>query len=113
MTMLPSYRVEDPQEVASNLLKLFEESTRAMSDLIARFDGKLSPYSAASEMAQAAAAVADIAGVWLLDPDKLVPAQGRLLQSYLQLWENSVRRLFKAQKAGIEPLQIPDLSLLC
>ena len=105
--MLPSYRVEDPQELASNLLKLFEESTRAMSDLIARSDGKLSPYSAASEMAQAAAAVADIAGVWLLDPDKLVPAQGRLLQSYLQLWENSVRRLLGE---SVEPLIEPEVS---
>ena len=85
---LPARRIENLEELARNLLKLFEMGARAMSNLVERSDGKLSPYSAASEITEAAETVADIAAIWMSNPAKLAEAQGALVRSYLDLWSN-------------------------
>ena len=87
------YRIENPEEFARNLLRFFEEGGRAISELLERPDAKISPYSAASEMTEAAGTLADIARVWLADPTRLAEAQGTLVSSYLDLWSASIRRL--------------------
>jgi hypothetical protein len=89
------------------LLKLFEMGTRAMSNLIERSDATLSPYSAASEITEAAETVAEIAVIWSIDPTKLAEAQGALIRSYIELWSNSAWRLFGAPG---EPLVKPEPS---
>jgi poly[(R)-3-hydroxyalkanoate] polymerase subunit PhaC len=107
MTVLPPYRIGNPEEFGRNMLRLFGESVRAMSDLLARSDVKLSPYSAASEITEAAETVAEIARIWTSDPVKFAEAQGALARSYLELWSNSVRRLFGE---AVEPLVAPEPS---
>jgi len=107
MTTTSRYQIEDPEELARNMLKLFEKGTRAMSSLVERSDGKLSPYSTASEITEAVATMADIAAIWMSNPAKLVEAQGALLHSYLDLWGNSMRRLMGED---VEPLAAPEPS---
>jgi polyhydroxyalkanoate synthase len=103
----PSYRIENPEEFARNMLRLFEEGGRAMTGLIERSDAKISPYSAASEVSEAASTVTDIARIWMGDPAKLAEAQSTLLRSYLELWNNSVRRLLGEK---VEPVIEPEPS---
>jgi polyhydroxyalkanoate synthase len=89
------------------MLRLFEEGGRAMSGLLERSDAKVSPYSAASEMSEAAKAFSEIARVWMTDPAKLAEAQGTLVRSYLDLWNNSMRGLLGETVA---PLVEPEAS---
>ena len=87
------YTIDDPEEFARNMLRLFEECERAMFGMLARADAKISPYSAASEVSEAAKTVSDIfLRMWMTDPTKLAVAQGTLARSYVDLWNNSVRR---------------------
>jgi polyhydroxyalkanoate synthase len=102
-----SFRIKNPEEFARNMLRLVEEGGRAMAGLIERADGKVSPYSAASEVTEAAKTAADIARVWMTDPAKLAEAQGTLVRSYFDLWNNSVRRLLGED---VEPIVEPEPS---
>jgi polyhydroxyalkanoate synthase len=107
MMTFPAPRIENVEEFAHNLLKLFEVGSRAMSNLIERSDATVSPYSAASEITEAAETVAEIAVIWTSDPAKLAEAQGALIRSYLDLWNKSARRLLGEE---VEPLVMPEPS---
>lgn len=101
------YRIENPEEFAQNLLRFFEEGGRVVSELLERPDAKISPYSAASEMTEAAGTLADIARLWLADPAKLAEAQGTLVSSYLDLWNTAIRRMLGEE---VEPVVEPEPS---
>jgi len=68
-----SYRIDNPEEFARNMLRLFEAGGRAMSGILERPDAKVSPFSAASEVTEAAKTVTDIFAnvVVLIDPTQL------------------------------------------
>src|SRR5262245_16437166 len=102
-----SYRIENPEEFTRNMLRLFEEGGRAMSGLLERPDAKVSPFSAASEVTEAAKTLGDIARIWMTDPAKLAEAQVTLFRSYADLWNNSLRRLMGED---VEPVAEPDPS---
>jgi len=102
-----SYRIDNPEEFARNMLRLFEEGGRAMSGLLERPDAKVSPFSAASEVTEAAKTVTDIFRIWMTDPAKLAEAQGALMRSYADLWGNSLRRMMGED---VEPIAEPDPS---
>ena len=88
-----NYRVSDPEEFARNMFKLFEEGGRVVNQLLSRPDGQVTPYSAASEASMAAQTVTDIAQLWMSEPGRLVEAQGDLFRSYMELWNNTMRRM--------------------
>lgn len=106
-TPVTPYRIENPEEFAQNLLRFFEEGGRAMTELLERPDAKVSPFSAASEITEAAGTLAGIARLWLTDPAKLAEAQGTLVSSYLELWNTSIRRMLGEE---VEPVAEPDPS---
>jgi len=103
----PSYKIDNPEEFAQNMLRLFEEGGRVMSDLLERPDAKLGPYSPANEFAEATKTLGDVARIWLTDPAKLAEAQGSLMRSYIDLWNISIRRLLGDP---VEPVVEPDPS---
>jgi polyhydroxyalkanoate synthase len=102
-----SYRIDNPEEFARNMLRLFEAGGRAMSGILERPDAKVSPFSAASEVTEAAKTVTDIFRIWMTDPAKLAEAQGALMRSYADLWSNSLRRMMGED---VEPIAEPDPS---
>ncbi len=106
-TATTPYRIENPEEFARNMLRFFEEGGRAVSELLERPDAQITPFSAASEMTEAAATLTDIARVWLTDPAKLAEAQGTLLRSYIDLWNASIRRLLGEE---VDPVAEPEPS---
>ena len=50
---LAAYRIGNPEEFGRNMLRLMEDGGRVMSGLLERANGKISPMSAASDMAEA------------------------------------------------------------
>ena len=59
-------------------------------------------------MSEAAKTVADIfLGMWMTDPTKVAVAQGTLARSYMDLWNNSIRRLMGE---SIDPVVQPEPS---
>lgn len=102
-----SYRIENPEEFAQNMLRLFEEGGKVMSGMIERSDSKVSPYSAASEVQEAVQTVSDIARVWMTDPAKLAEAQGLLVRSYVELWNSTLRRMLGEE---VKPVAEPEPS---
>ena len=101
------YRIENPEEFARNMLRVFEEGGRAMSELLERPDSKMSPYSAASEAAEAVTTLSEIASAWLAQPAKLAEMQGSLMRAYIDLCNNTMRRLLGE---AVEPVAEPEPS---
>ena len=101
------YRIENPEEFARNMLRVFEEGGRAMSELLERPDSKMSPYSAANEAAEAVTTLSEIASAWLAQPAKLAEMQGSLMRAYIDLCNNTMRRLLGE---AVEPVAEPEPS---
>ena len=75
-----AYRVADPEEFGRNMLKLMEEGSKLLSDLLGRSNGNGGPYSMASETSEAIKLFAEIAQHWLTDPSKVTATQSALLR---------------------------------
>ena len=100
----PLFKVENPEELTQNMLRLIEEGSRVLSDMAERADGQSGPYSAISEMTIAAQTLSEVAGRWMLDPPRFADAQAELVQSYVSLWNNTLRRMMGEDVAPvIEP----------
>jgi polyhydroxyalkanoate synthase subunit PhaC len=90
---LAAYRIGNAEEFGRNMLRLMEEGGKVMSGLLERANGKLSPMSAASDLAEATKLFSEIAQHWVVDPAKLVEAQSELVGDFLQLGSASMQRL--------------------
>jgi polyhydroxyalkanoate synthase subunit PhaC len=90
---LAAYRIGNAEEFGRNMLRLMEEGGKVMSGLLERANGKLSPMSAASDLAEATKLFSEIAQHWVADPAKLVEAQSELVGDFLQLGTASMQRL--------------------
>jgi polyhydroxyalkanoate synthase subunit PhaC len=101
------YRIDNPEEFARNMLRVFEEGGRAMSELLDRPDAKIGPYSAASEATEAVGTLTEIAGSWLAQPAKLAEMQGALMTAYIELCNNTMRRLLGE---NVTPVAAPEPS---
>ncbi|MCB1526237.1 MAG: class I poly(R)-hydroxyalkanoic acid synthase [Hyphomicrobiaceae bacterium] len=102
---LTVYRINDPEEFARNILKLFEEGGKAMTSYLERADSSMSPFTAASEVAQASKMMGEIAQRWITEPVKLAEAQGNLMRSYAELWNNTLKRMLGEE---VEPVAKPE-----
>ena len=100
-----TYQISDPEEFAQNLLKVFEEGSKVISEFWQRADGKASPYSTVSELNEAANTISDISQMWLANPTRLTEAQSLLMQNYVELWNRSIRRMVGEEVA---PLAEPE-----
>ena len=100
-----AYRIANPEEFARNMLRLFEEGGRAMSGIIERGDSKVGPWTAASEMTEAGRSMSDVVRHWATDPGKLAEKQGTLMRSYMELWNNQLRRMLGE---NVDPVAEPE-----
>jgi polyhydroxyalkanoate synthase len=92
-------------ELARNMVRLFDQSTKVFSALAERTTNGNGPYSMASEVGEAAKTLGEVARVWVWDPGKLAAAQGELFQSYADLWGRSFRRFLGEE---VEPVVEPE-----
>jgi polyhydroxyalkanoate synthase len=100
-----AYRIADPEEFGRNMLKLMEEGSKVLSGILERAEGKMSPFSAATEATDAGKLFAEVAQHWVTDPGKLVEKQGALVADFLQLASATSRRLMGA---WVPPVAEPE-----
>lgn len=102
---LSAYQIQDPEAFARNMLKVMEDGQKVMSGLMERSDDEVGPYSASHELVEASKTMADIWQLWLQNPTKLAEAQTELTYSYVDLWQNTMRRMMGEDVA---PIDKPD-----
>jgi polyhydroxyalkanoate synthase subunit PhaC len=100
-----AYQITDPEEFAQNFLKLVEESGRAMSAMLDRADTRASAWSPANEMAEASRAMSELMQHWMTEPTKFAEAQAELANDYLDVWNNSMRRMMGED---VDPVAAPE-----
>ena len=88
----PEYKVVDAEELTLNLLRLFEQGGHVLNEFLARADSKTGPYSTANQMTEATNTLSDVMHTWWTDPTKFAGAQGTLMRSYAELWNNTLHR---------------------
>lgn len=97
--------LDGAEVLAKNLVRLFQESGKVLSELADKGDGQIGPYSMASEVGEAAKVLGSVARQWVQDPAKLAEAQGQLMTDYAELWGRSVRRFFGED---VDPVISPE-----
>ncbi len=99
------YKIGNAEELSLNLLRLFEQGGRVLTEFIDRADSKSGPYSAAAEITEATNTLSDLAQHWFADPTALAEAQGTLVRSYADLWNNAVLRMLGQE---VTPVAEPE-----
>ena len=89
----PLFKVENPEEMAQNLFRLVEEGGKVMSGLLDKGDQQGGPYSASSEAQLATQTFAEVAQHLMTDPARLAAAQAELMQGYMEVWNNTLKRM--------------------
>jgi polyhydroxyalkanoate synthase len=103
-----AYRVGDPEEFGRNMLKLVEEGSKLLSDLLGRSNGNGGPYSMASETSEAIKLFSEVAQHWLTDPGKVTATQSALLRDYLQLAGATAQRMGGAEALPVAAPEAGD-----
>ena len=100
-----SYRLNDPQKLARNMVRAIGEGGRVVSGVLKSNDGSSGPYSGISEIGEASKILGSVAQQWMSKPSELAEAQGKLMQGYADLWNRSFRRLLGED---VEPVIEPE-----
>ncbi len=97
------YAVKDPEQLAQNMLKLFDVGGRALTRLMTekRADGAASVLG---DMGEAGNMFASVMSRWLVEPEKLAAKQTKLAEDFVELWGRTHKR-FMGEK--VEPLARP------
>ncbi len=83
----------DLEAFASNLARLVEEGGKAMAAYLRpREDGTVKD-DIAEDIADVMKTLGHVAEYWLVDPQRTVEAQSRLIGGYLSLWSSTLKRL--------------------
>jgi polyhydroxyalkanoate synthase len=88
----PEYKIVNGEELARNMLRLLEQGGNVLNEFLERPDSQMGPYSAATEMTAATSTLSDLMHIWWTDPTKFAEAQGTLIRSYAELWNNTLQR---------------------
>ena len=93
----------DVEVFSRNLARLIEEGGRALAAYMKpREDGRKSEL--ADELRDVVKTLGEVLQYWLADPQRTAELQGRLGQSYLELWGSAVKRL---SGEGAPPVATP------
>ncbi len=101
-----AYQVTDPQVFGQNVMRLFEEGGKVMAEMMQRSAiAPANPAQQMEDMAEVSRLFSEVAQQWMADPAKLAESQGVLVQSFVDLWQNTSRRM-----AGepVDPVATPE-----
>jgi polyhydroxyalkanoate synthase subunit PhaC len=88
-----AYMVNDPDAFARNMVRLVEEGSKAWSVLLERSGKMGGSYGPSSEVNEASHIVGEIVRQWVADPVRAAESQGDLFRGYMDVWNNTVRRM--------------------
>ena len=80
LTNPATYQISDPQEFTRNMMRLVEESARAMNAMMSHSPEQAGPMSSTHELAAASKTMTEIAQRWMANPARLVEVQTDLMQ---------------------------------
>jgi polyhydroxyalkanoate synthase len=101
-----SEQINQFDALARNMVRLFDQGTKVFSTLAERTSSNGNgPYSAASEVSEAAKSLGEVARHFIAEPAKFAAAQGELFKSYADLWGRSFRRFLGEE---VEPVIVPE-----
>jgi polyhydroxyalkanoate synthase len=94
----------DLEELAQNLARVIEQGGKALAAYMRpREEGRIESDHA--EMMDMVKTLGGVAEYWIADPQRAFEMQGKLAKGYLDLWEQSARRLAGQQTS---PVAVPD-----
>ena len=99
------WRVADPALMTQNLLKVFEAGNKVMATYMAKPNGN-DPTAIVRDAQETSRVLGEVMQQWMREPQKLAQAQTELVQSYMELWTRSMRRMMGEE---VEPLAKPEL----
>ena len=87
------HMIQNPEAFAQNLARLIEESGKAAAAYLAPRESGEKKSELPDEIADVVKTLAHVGEYWLSDPQRTVEAQKRLWTGYLELWDQSMRRM--------------------
>jgi len=93
--------IKDPELLASNMLRYWEESGKVLSGVM----DKVGPFAPTPEMNEAARAFGEVAQHWMTEPHRFAAAQQQLAGEFVDLWTRTLTRQFGQET---QPLAKPD-----
>ena len=100
------YQINNPEKLASNMVKMFEEGGKAMAAMMERSSPSNGSGDGSDDNKEAARVLGEVTKQWLQQPDKLAEAQGELIRSYSELWQSSVKRMMGGDA---DPVAAPEV----
>ncbi len=102
---LEGFTVRNPEEMARNMVAMFETGGRAMADYVGKGKLDMNPLAKAEEAGENAKTLGDLYQNWMSDPQAFAKSQGELVQGYMELWKGTLTRLMGGQAMSVaEPL---------
>lgn len=99
------YMVQNPELFAQNLARVVEEGGKALAAYLGPREAGEKKNELADELADVIKTMAQVSEFWLADPQRTVEAQSRLWSGYINLWDQSMRRMMGEQST---PAAEPD-----
>ncbi len=99
------YQIDDPQELARNIMLVIEKGTHALSAILAKSGNQSGAMSTSSEIGEATEVLSEVARQWLSDPEAFAHIQGDLIRNYSELWNASLKRMMGEE---VPPVAAPE-----
>jgi polyhydroxyalkanoate synthase subunit PhaC len=99
--MVQEYRVANPDEFARNMLRVIEDGGKFVAALMERTKPQGESAAAAPDFTDTTRTLTELSQAWMSDPTKLATAQGELYRGYIELWNNTMRRLMGEEVAPV------------
>jgi polyhydroxyalkanoate synthase subunit PhaC len=99
-----AYGVKDPEALAHNLARVFEEAGKAAAAYLKpREEGK-EPLELSAGIGEFVKTISKVAEYWLGEPERVIEAERQLWTGYLDLWSSSLKRMLgQPAPPAIEP----------
>ncbi|SIS37277.1 polyhydroxyalkanoate synthase [Insolitispirillum peregrinum] len=101
----PDMKIPDPAEVSKAMANIAERSQRLVSDFLARQAEHPEPAPTDLDPMHVGKAFMEMTARLMANPARLVEAQVSLWQDYMNLWQNTARRMFGEETS---PVIVPD-----
>jgi polyhydroxyalkanoate synthase len=102
---LGAYRIADPEVFMHNMLSFIENGSKALANMATKGPTAMDPVATAKDAQDTGRLLADVAQRWASQPGKLASAQTALARSYVDLWAQTLQRMFGQETT---PLAAPE-----
>ncbi|MGF1650739.1 MAG: PHA/PHB synthase family protein [Hyphomicrobiaceae bacterium] len=95
------FQIRDPDEFLRNMITLLEQGREVMETAVEKSDNQVGAYSAFNELNEATRTMSELWQIWLSQPAQLAEAQASLAYRYMDVWNNTLRRMMGEQVSDV------------